>query len=386
MSELEHPPQTTENIVNPAPQGRSDPPVLVTKTQLHLPVITIVKVVVTIGLLLLLGQIWQILFLVFLGLFLAMVLARPVAWLEERRLPRGVAIGAVLGAVIGAVALVLWLGAPSLVTQSQEFLVRLPADVDKALAWTSHRWPDFYAQATAWAAEQQLDFGAAGNIDFQGVLSQGVDLISSLVNAFIVVIIAVYILADQGESLEGVYHWMPPVQARKLRQTFPAVTNVVNGYVIGQGINSALFALFTLILLSALHVPSAIVLAFIAAIGDAIPQVGVTIATIPAVLLALTQSVQTALIVLAAYMIYQVIENYVTSPRVFSQTLQLRPAGHPGRRPRWRQAARHRWRAPCPASRGRASHHHGNLAEGRHERGINGIGKPLSRAPGEGLG
>ena len=59
--------------------------------------------------------------------------------------------------------------------------------------------------------------------------------------------------------------------------------------------------------------------------GTLCERAALTIATIPAVLLALTQSVQTALIVLAAYMIYQVVENYVTSPRVFSQTLQLRP-------------------------------------------------------------
>ena len=69
--------------------------------------------------------------------------------------------------------------------------------------------------------------------------------------------------------------------------------------------------------------PSAAILALIAAIGDAIPQIGVTLATIPAVLLALTQSVETALIVLFAYFAYQ--QNYVTSPRVFSRTLQLRP-------------------------------------------------------------
>jgi predicted PurR-regulated permease PerM len=74
-----------------------------------------------------------------------------------------------------------------------------------------------------------------------------------------------------------------------------------------------------------LNVPSAAVLALIAAIGDAIPQIGVTLATIPAVLLALTQSLETALIVLVAYFIYQQIENYVTSPRVFSRTLQLSP-------------------------------------------------------------
>lgn len=324
MSEHGHPPRTTAASGEPAPQAIPDPPVLVTKTQIHLPVITIVKVVVTIALILFLGQIWQILFLVFLGLFLAMVLARPVSWLEGRGLPRGLATGTVLGTAIGLVVLVLWLGIPSLVAQSQEFLVRLPDDVDKALAWTANRWPDFYLQASAWAESQQLEMGA-GSVDIQGVLSQGFDIFSGVINAAIVVIIAVYILADQGESLEGVYQWMPPHRASKLRRTFPAVTRVVNGYVVGQGINSALFALFTLILLTALDVPSAVILAFIAAIGDAIPQVGVTIATIPAVLLALTQSVQTALIVLAAYMIYQVVENYVTSPRVFSQTLQLRP-------------------------------------------------------------
>jgi predicted PurR-regulated permease PerM len=86
-----------------------------------------------------------------------------------------------------------------------------------------------------------------------------------------------------------------------------------------------LFAIFTFVLLTFLDVPSALVLALIAAVGDAIPQVGVFLATIPAVLLALTVSLETAVIVLIAYAVYQQIENYVTSPRIFSQTLELRP-------------------------------------------------------------
>ncbi|MCA9878471.1 MAG: AI-2E family transporter, partial [Thermomicrobiales bacterium] len=221
MSEPGHAPPPTTTNGEPAPSGRPEPPVLVTKTQIHLPVITIVKVVVTIALIMLLGQVWQILFLVFLGLFLAMVLTRPVEWLEERRLPRGLAIGVVLGTAIGVVVLVLWLGAPSLVTQSREFLAHLPADIDEVLAWTANRWPEFYAQARAWAETQEFDLGAAGNVDFQGVLSQGLDLFSGVINAAIVVIIAVYILADQGQSLEGIYHWLPPRQADKLRRTFP---------------------------------------------------------------------------------------------------------------------------------------------------------------------
>jgi predicted PurR-regulated permease PerM len=103
------------------------------------------------------------------------------------------------------------------------------------------------------------------------------------------------------------------------------VAKVVNGYVVGQSINSVLFALFSLAVLSLLGVPSVAVLALIAAIGDAVPQVGVILATIPAVLLAYTVSPQTALIVLIAYFVYQQIENYVTSPRVFARTLELPP-------------------------------------------------------------
>lgn len=297
---------------------------LVTKTQIELPVSTIVKVLVTIGLVLFLGEIWQILFLVFLGLFVALVLARPVSWLEERGLPRGFAITGVLVTSVGLLALVLWFVTPGLVAQVRDFWELLPVYVETTLAWTANRWPDFYQQAVAWSETQQLDLSTSG-FDVQGVLSQGVDMIAGIANVVVVLIIAVYILADQGQSLEGLYHWMPPGRADKVRRTIPAVAKVVNGYVTGQAINSILFALFALVLLTVLDVPSAVFLALIAAIGDAIPQVGVFLATIPAVLLALTQSLETAVIVLVAYTIYQQFENYVTSPRIFGRTLQLRP-------------------------------------------------------------
>jgi predicted PurR-regulated permease PerM len=157
------------------------------------------------------------------------------------------------------------------------------------------------------------------------LLSQGINIITGVVNVGIVFIVAVYILADQGRSLDGLIRRLPPAREAKLRRTIPAVTTVINGYVAGQTFNSLLFGTFALVLLSSLDVPSAAVLAIIAAIGDAIPQVGVTLATIPAVLLALTKSWQAAVIVLVAYVIYQQIENYVIAPRVFGKTLGLSP-------------------------------------------------------------
>jgi predicted PurR-regulated permease PerM len=319
---LSRPGAATEGNDRAAAESSPTAPAAVTRVLLELPVVTILKVLVTIAAILVLGQIWQILFLVFIGLFIAMVLERPVSWLEERRFPRGFAIATVLGGAIFLIALVLWFVTPGLVSQVRTFWVQLPVYIETALAWTAERWPDFYEQAVTWAQQQDLNMGG---LDVRGVLAQGIDVIAAIFNVVIVLIIAVYFLADQGQSLLGINDWIPARYATKMQRTFPAVARTVNGYVTGQAINSTLFALFVLVLMTTLGVPSAGVLALIAAIGDAIPQVGVTLATIPAVLLALTQSVETAVIVVIAYTVYQQIENYVTSPRVFSQTLQLRP-------------------------------------------------------------
>jgi predicted PurR-regulated permease PerM len=88
---------------------------------------------------------------------------------------------------------------------------------------------------------------------------------------------------------------------------------------------SLLFGLFTLVLLTALDVPSALILAMIAAVADAIPQVGVAAAAVPVVILSLTQGLTSAIIALVAYLLYQQFENYVIAPRVFRQTLQISP-------------------------------------------------------------
>jgi predicted PurR-regulated permease PerM len=220
MSHGESAPPGVKRTAAAVPPTEPPFPAHATKTQIELPVSTILKVLVAIGLVLFLGEIWQILFLVFLGFFVALVLARPVSWLEERGLPRSFAIAAVLGVAIGFLVLVLWFVTPGLVTQIQDFWVLLPDYVATTLAWTENRWPDFYQQAVAWAEAQQFDLSSSG-FDVKGVLSQGIDVIAGIANIVVVLIIAVYILADQGQSLEGLYHWLPPQRANKIRHTIP---------------------------------------------------------------------------------------------------------------------------------------------------------------------
>jgi predicted PurR-regulated permease PerM len=134
-----------------------------------------------------------------------------------------------------------------------------------------------------------------------------------------------YLLLDGARIYRWSVRYLPDSQEAKVRQALPEISSVVSHYALGQGINSFLFGTFSFIVLSIAGVPQPLFLAVLAAILDAVPIVGVTMATIPAVLLALTVSVPTAIAVLIAYIIYQQVENYVTSPRVFGGALHISP-------------------------------------------------------------
>lgn len=295
----------------------------VTRTRLELPVSTIAKVLVTLALLWFVSRTHDILFVVFLGLLLAVVLDRPVSWLQAHGLRRSLAMIVVLGAVIGAAALLVALVVPRVADDVSNLWQQLPTYIEEGSTWLRDRFPALYDRVLAWSETQRE--GNSGSFDARGILNQGVNVVSAVGNVVVMLIAAVYMLADQGRSLDGVTRCLSPSLQDKIRRTKSGVSGVVYGYVVGQGINSLLFGVFSLVVLSILDVPSAIALTLIAAIGDAIPQVGVIIATIPAVILAFTVSLQTAIIVVVAYVIYQQIENYITSPRVFGKTLDLSP-------------------------------------------------------------
>lgn len=320
--------QTQHTDVQDASRPGSDSPgddrFSTTRVRLELPNATIIKVLVTLVLIWLFLQISGTLFVIFMGLLLALVFERPVSWLSQRWLPRGIAIAVVLGAVIGVFTLLLVFLIPPLVDDVQGFLEELPTYVEEGLAWLQSRQPGIYDAILSWAQAQQQGI-STGGLDLEPVLTQGLGLVTNVVNIVIALVVMVYFLADQGRTFDTFFKLLPEPRKSKAERTFPAVAKVVNGYVVGQSVNSTLFALFSLIVLTALDVPSVGVLVLIAFVGDAIPQVGATLATIPAVLLAATVSIQTGLIILVAYLLYQGVENYITSPRVFGKTLDLPP-------------------------------------------------------------
>jgi predicted PurR-regulated permease PerM len=295
-------------------------------TSIEISVATILKVLATILIVWIILQIRSIFFLVFLGMLLAAALYPPIARLERRGWSRGRSLGTVLISFVVLVVLFLAFLIPRLIDQGREFWEQAPLYAEDGLNWLEDRQPDIYDDVQIWIDEQSAqrqNESFVESFDVGGAASVGMYVVSGIGNVIIVLAIAIYLLLDGERIFAWLTRDLSPARRARFSAAVPRLMQVVSGYVMGQGLMSLLFGLFTLVLLSALDVPSALILAMIAAVADAIPQVGVAAAAVPVVILSLTVGLPTAIISFAAYLLYQQVENYVIAPRVFRRTLQI---------------------------------------------------------------
>ncbi len=287
-------------------------------SKLELPGRTIVRVILTLVIIYLLTRLWSVLLLGIIALLVAAALDPLVRKLEKRGFKRPIAVGTVFVGLVASLVLLIGLVVPPLIDDGRDFAENLPEYVDDAQSILNQN-PDIYQRLQEAAQRGAADPTAI----FGGFLTFSFGLIGAISNTLIIFVLAIYILVDGARIYAWMVRYLPEKQRIRLDQAIPEVSSVVSGYVAGQLLTSALFGIFTFIVLTALDVPQALFLAILAAFADAIPIAGVIIATIPAVLLAFSVSVPTAIIVFIAYMIYQQIENYIIVPRVYKNTLQI---------------------------------------------------------------
>jgi predicted PurR-regulated permease PerM len=104
------------------------------------------------------------------------------------------------------------------------------------------------------------------------------------------------------------------------------VNRVIGGYIRGQLTLSTLVGVLVGVSMAVLSIPYAILLGFLAFVLEFIPFLGVLISGAACVLVALTQGVVKALIVLAVFVIIHVIEGDVVGPRIVGSAIGLHPA------------------------------------------------------------
>lgn len=147
-----------------------------------------------------------------------------------------------------------------------------------------------------------------------------------LINIIVTLIISIYFVANAPR----VGLWLRtglPMRVRPRAVFILDTTNrVIGGYIRGQLTLSTLVGVLVGVSMYALAIPYAILLGLLAFVLEFIPFLGVLISGATCVLVALTQGVVKALIVLAVFVIIHVIEGDVVGPRIVGSAIGLHPA------------------------------------------------------------
>jgi predicted PurR-regulated permease PerM len=266
---------------------------------------------------------------VLIAIFLAVALAGPVNRLH-RHMKRGFAIAIVyLGLLlipIGIAAVVV----PPLVTQGNNLIQDLPEYAQDAQDFT---------QRNATLRKLERDYNVTEKLQEQaeklpgkigsaaGVLGDiGLGLVNSLFAVFTILVLTAFLLGSGHIWVERFLELRPPSEAARIRGALEHMARTVGGYVGGILAQATLAGVAAFIVLTILGVPFAAALAIIVFFADLIPLVGATLGAIVVAIVTLFTDFPTATIIWAIFsVVYQQLENTLIQPQIQKRAVNVHP-------------------------------------------------------------
>jgi predicted PurR-regulated permease PerM len=261
-------------------------------------------------------------------------LASPVGGAVSRgwRPPRAIAVLAIYGVILGVLILIVTIVVPPAARDVGDLASRLPV-IGRAWVVSSIAMiedvPFFagldIAQSLAQIVDQLLQ--QIANLVGQAlkVVQFAVGFLTTALDSVFVLILALYLTSDGARIRAWAVGFIPPAHRTWASRIAVRVGTRLGGWLRGQLLLSAIIGMVVLVGLLAIGVPYAVLLALVAAIGEAIPIVGPILSAFPAVLVGLTQSPTTGLLVLALYVVVQQLENHLIVPQVMGRAVEIHP-------------------------------------------------------------
>ena len=266
----------------------------------------------------------DVLLVLYISGLLAIGFSPAVRWFERhkqgRRMPRWAAILILYVILLGTIAGLLFAVIPPLVSQSGELWKNLPAYLDQLQNQLVQR--GLITHRYTWS--ELLRTGAPG-MALSGVVG-AVQSVMSVIAVFVTLLVLPYYLLLEGQSLQvGFVKFFPRDKRAMLARLTHNVTIKVSAWLGGQLLLSFIIGSTAALGLWLLGVPYFYVLALVAGVGELIPVVGPILAAVPAILVALTVSPQTALFTAIYFLVQQFVENHLLVPRVMERQVGVSP-------------------------------------------------------------
>ena len=160
-----------------------------------------------------------------------------------------------------------------------------------------------------------------------------IDLASGFAWFIFVLIVSFYLLKDADKLISSFEGLLPTEYREEVRQLVEEINAIWSSFFRSQLVLCGVVGALVGVLLAAVGVRNALILGILAGVLEIIPNIGPTIAAVPAVLIAYFQGSNHlplsngwfALLVIGIYVVIQQLENNFLVPRIIGRSLNLHP-------------------------------------------------------------
>lgn len=288
-------------------------------------VLVVVGITVFVALLLLfVWQVIDVLLSVFAGILLAIFLRGLSEWTSKlTSLSNGWSLAIVVLALVAVIGVSVWLLAPDVMHQVDQLSQSLPQSVQQLRQQIERYEWGRWIRAQMPKSDEFLSYRADVVAGVAGVFST---TLGTVVNLAIILVIGIYVAVEPGIYTDGIIRLVPIRKRERAREVLNEVGYTLRWWLIGRVASMTVVGVLTALGLWVLGMPLALTLGLLAALLTFIPNIGPTLALVPAALLALLQSPTKSLYVILLYLAIQAVESYLLIPLVQRQAVSLPPA------------------------------------------------------------
>lgn len=267
--------------------------------------------------------------------FVLFYLLNPIiSFLEDKGIPRVWGVSILYVVIVGLIALlVIWLF-PILQNQFEDLMRALPTLFEQVTDFITNIAQNVIStDAQEEGFQRVLDFFSNIEANFMNYLTEGFSslgtIISSVTNVVIIMlmvpVILFFFLKDGSMFIDGFISKVPPKGRRDVASVLAAIDSQVGNYVKGQMLIALVNGVMMFIGFYLIDLNYSGVLAVAGGILSFIPYLGPTLTFIPAVFVALSQSLWTVGLLIIVWGVIQFIEGNLIEPNIMGQRLSVHP-------------------------------------------------------------
>ena len=255
------------------------------------------------------ANIQDVIFLIFTSVLITLAVCPLVDMLERKKINRKLSSLAILllffGIIIGLLASI----AKPLAEQSELFVQKLP-DLLANLAIFNVDVTQFTSQAVLLPSQ---------------VYRIAIDTFSGFITGFAVIVISFYMIQEMPKLQNYLEYWYGKEKGQRFFAIAQKLEEQIGNWTRGEMFLMLIIGVLSYIGYSIIGLPYVIALSVMAGILELIPNIGPTIAVIPAVLVGISISPAHALGALIVAIVTQQLENNLIVPYVMKKTAGLNP-------------------------------------------------------------